>query len=132
MSGETVINFTKPGERESNKSKAQPNNMQQNICPELQWFILLSQVNARATKEKRKSIIWEKRYVRRDSDQFTKPGESESNKSKAQLNHMQQNICPELQWFILLSQVNARVTKTKRNSIICSKTYVRSYSDPFY
>ena len=33
---------------------------------------------------------------------------------------------------ILLSQVSARATKAKRNSIICSKTYVRKDSDPFY
>ena len=70
MSGETVINFTKPGERESNKSKAQPNNMQQNICPELQWSILLSQANARATKAKRNVIIYSKTYVRSYSDPF--------------------------------------------------------------
>ena len=68
MSGETVIDFTKPSERESNNSNTQFNNMQQNVCPERQRLIILSRVNARATKASRNLIICNKTYVRRNND----------------------------------------------------------------
>ena len=67
MSGETVIHFTKPGERESTKSKAQFNNI-------------------KAKYMSGETVI-----------RFTKPGERESTTNKAQLNNMQQKICPERQ-----------------------------------